>query len=250
MIDLTGKHIFVVGGSRGIGAAAARMAATAGARVSVNYVANTDAARGVVEDINNAGGQAFAYQADAGTEGAMESAMREAVARLGPLHGIVISAGIFEGMPIEEMTAEFWDRVMSINLRGTFLAVRAAVPHLKATGGSIVIYTSTAGQRGSAVFSAYATSKGAQIIFMRSMALELATHKIRVNCVAPAWTETEMATEKIDAFGREAIVRAFPLGRIGLPEDVAGATMYLLSDLACFVTGTTLTVDGGMDMRG
>jgi NAD(P)-dependent dehydrogenase (short-subunit alcohol dehydrogenase family) len=252
MIDLTGRHIFIVGGSRGIGAAAARMAARAGARVSVNFVSNAEAARGVVDEINAAGGLAFAFQADASVDGTIESAMREAVARLGPLHGIVISAGIFEGMPIEEMTAEFWDRTMSINLRGTFLAVRAAVPHLKATGvgGSIVIYTSTAGQRGSAVFSAYATSKGAQIMFMRSMALELAPHKIRVNCIAPAWTETEMATEKIDEFGREAIVGAFPLGRIGQPNDVAGATIFLLSDLACFVTGTTMTVDGGMDMRG
>ena len=252
MIDLTGKHIFIVGGSRGIGAAAARMAAQAGARVSVNYVRSSDAARAVVEGINEAGGQAFALQADAAVEGELDTCMREAVARLGPLHGVVVSAGIFEGLPIEEMTGAFWDRVMSINLRATFLAVRAAVPHLRSTGagGSIVIYTSTAGQRGSAIYSAYATSKGAQIMFMRSMALELAPDKIRVNCIAPAWTETEMATEKIDAIGRESVVRGFPLGRIGLPEDVAGGTLYLLSDLAAFVTGVTLTVDGGMDMRG
>jgi 3-oxoacyl-[acyl-carrier protein] reductase len=252
MIDLTGRHIFVVGGSRGIGAAAARMAAQCGARVSINYVSNADAARAVVKDINDAGGQAFSYQADAVVEGALDSAMRDAVARLGPLNGVIISAGIFEGMPIEEMTGEFWDRVMNVNLRSTFLAVRAAVPHLKSTdaGGSIVIYTSTAGQRGSAVYSAYATSKGAQIMFMRSMALELAPHKIRVNCIAPAWTETEMATEKIDAIGRESVVSGFPLGRIGLPTDVAGATVFLLSELACFITGATLTVDGGMDMRG
>ncbi len=252
MIDLTGRHIFVVGGSRGIGAAAARMAARAGARVSVNYVANAEAALRVVGEIDAAGGQAFAFQADASVEGALDSAMREAVARLGPLHGVVVSAGIFEGLPVEEMTGEFWDRVMNVNLRGTFLAVRAAAPHLRlnGVGGSIVIYTSTAGQRGSSVFSAYATSKGAQIMFMRSMALELAPSKIRVNCVAPAWTETEMATEKIDAIGRDSVVNAFPLGRIGLPDDVAGATVFLLSDLASFVTGITLTVDGGMDMRG
>lgn len=252
MIDLQGRHIFIVGGSRGIGAAAGRMAARAGARVSINYLANGEAARRVVGDIHDGGGQAFSFQADATVEGALESAIREAVARLGPLYGVVISAGIFEGKPIEEMTGEFWDRVMSINLRSTFLAVRAAVPHLRASanGGSIVIYTSTAGQRGSAVYSAYATSKAAQIMFMRSMALELAPDRIRVNCIAPAWTETEMATEKIDAIGRESVVRAFPLGRIGLPDDVAGATTFLLSDLAGFITGVTLTVDGGMDMRG
>ena len=153
---------------------------------------------------------------------------------------------------VEEMTAAFWDRVMAINVRGTFLSVRAAVRPLRSAGqgGSIVIYTSTAGQRGSAVYSAYATSKAAQIVFMRSMALELAPDRIRVNCIAPAWTETDMVTASIEEIGRAKIIRGFPLGRIGLPDDIAGATCFLLSDLASFITATTLTVDGGMDMRG
>ena len=108
------------------------------------------------------------------------------------------------------MTAEFWDRTMAINVRGTFLAVRAAARHLRQAGrgGSIVIYTSTAGQRGSADYSAYATSKGAQILFMRSMAKELAPDKIRVNCIAPAWTETDMAAPSLDALGREDVAAA------------------------------------------
>jgi NAD(P)-dependent dehydrogenase (short-subunit alcohol dehydrogenase family) len=252
MIDLTGKHIFVVGGSRGIGAAAGRMAAQAGAKVSLNYVQNAEAAGRVAAEIKDTGSQVFTVQADASEEEAMKTAMQKAVERLGPLHGLVISAGVFEGLPIEEMTVAFWDRIMAVNLRSTFLAVRSAVPYFRAQGqgGSIVIYTSTAGQRGSSVYSAYATSKGAQILFMRSMAMELAPDKIRVNCIAPAWTETEMATDKIDAIGRESVVNAFPLKRIGLPEDVGGATCFLLSDLAQFITGSTITVDGGMDMRG
>ena len=165
---------------------------------------------------------------------------------------MVVSAGIFEGCPIEDMTSEFWDRTMAINLRGTFLAVRAAARHMReaGNGGSIVIYTSTAGQRGSPEYSAYATSKGAQITFMRSMAKELAPDRIRVNCVAPAWTETDMVAASLDALGREKIAAGFPLGRIGLPDDIAGATVFLLSDLASFITGSTITVDGGMDMRG
>ncbi len=252
MIDLTGKHIFIAGGGRGIGAAAARQAAEAGASVSVNYVQGASAAAKLVAEITAAGGRACAVQADISVDGEVEVAIDEAVSKLGPLNGLVVSAGIFEGSPIEEMTADFWDRTMAINLRGTFLSVRAAVKQMRAAeaGGSIVIYTSTAGQRGSAVYSAYATSKGAQILFMRSMAMELAANRIRVNCIAPAWTETEMVTEKIDAIGRESVVRGFPLGRIGLPEDIAGATCFLLSDLANFITGATLTVDGGMDMRG
>ncbi len=252
MIDLKGQHVFIAGGSRGIGAEAARMAAKAGAAVSVNYQNSTDAASKVVADIEAAGGRAFAVQADVAQDGALDQAIDEAVARLGPLHGLVVSAGVFEGAYLQDMTVEFWDRTMAVNVRGTFLAVRAGARQMRAAGrgGSVVIYTSTAGQRGSAEYSAYATSKGAQILFMRSIAKELAGDKIRVNCVAPAWTETEMAAPSLDAIGRDQVAASFPLGRIGLPADVAGATCFLLSDLAAFVTGTTVTVDGGMDMRG
>jgi len=252
MIDLTGQHIFIAGGSRGIGRATARMAAQAGAAVSVNYVRDSAAAQSVVAEIQTMGGKAAAFQADVAEEGAIEKAVDAAVTELGSLTGIVISAGIFEPSPIEEMTLEFWNRTMSVNLTGTFLAVKAAAKHLRAggSGGSIVIYTSTAGQRGSSVYSAYATSKAAQIMFMRSMALELAPDQIRVNCIAPAWTETDMSREPMAQVGMDKVIAGFPLGRVGQPEDPAGAAIFLLSPLASFVTGCTITVDGGMDMRG
>jgi 3-oxoacyl-[acyl-carrier protein] reductase len=252
VIDLTGKHIFVAGGSRGIGAAAAVMAARAGAAVSINYLQSAVAAEQVVAQIEDFGGRALAVQGDVAVDGDMDRAIDLAAERLGPLSGLVVSAGIFEGKPLLEMSAEFWDRTMAINVRGTFLAVRAAVRHLRLAGqgGSIVIYTSTAGQRGSDVFSAYATSKGAQIMFMRSMAKELAPDRIRVNCIAPAWTDTEMYTTNVPEEDRARVAAGFPLGRVGLPDDVAGATCFLLSDLANFITGSTVTVDGGMDMRG
>jgi NAD(P)-dependent dehydrogenase (short-subunit alcohol dehydrogenase family) len=252
MIDLSGKHVFIAGGSRGIGAAAARLAAGAGAAVSVNYQSSHAHAQALVADIGRDGGRALALPADVAEDGALDRAVDDAVAALGPLWGMIVSAGVFEGAWLQDMTAEFWDRTMAINLRGTFLAVRAAARQMRAAGrgGSVVIYTSTAGQRGSAEYSAYATSKGAQILFMRSMAKELAPDRIRVNCVAPAWTETDMAAPSLDALGRDQVAAGFPLGRIGLPQDVAGATCFLLSDLAAFITGTTVTVDGGMDMRG
>jgi len=252
MIDLKNKHIFIAGGSRGIGAAAAKMAADAGASVTISYVRNSDSAQNVVSTIEKSGSRGYAVKSDIAVDGEMDRAMDGAVDRLGPIHGLVVSAGVFEGKPLLEMTADFWDNTMGVNVRGSFLAVRAAVRHLRPEGhgGSIVLYTSTAGQRGSADYSAYATSKGAQIMFMRSMAKELAPDRIRVNCIAPAWTETDMATPNIDAIGREDVIKGFPLGRIGLPEDVAGATCFLLSDLAAFITGSTITVDGGMDMRG
>ncbi|MCX6367548.1 MAG: SDR family NAD(P)-dependent oxidoreductase [Armatimonadetes bacterium] len=251
MIDLSNQHVFIAGGSRGIGRAAAIMAAKAGAAVSVNYLSNSAAAHATVDAIVAAGGRAAAFQADVAQEGAAERAIDAAVATLGPLTGVVVSAGIFEGASLEEMDLAFWNRTMEINLAGTFLTVKAAVPHLREqNGGSIVIYTSTAGQRGSDIFSAYATSKGAQILFMRSMAKELGVDQIRVNCIAPAWTDTDMAAPSLDALGRESEGKKFVLGRIGQPDDIAGPTVFLLSDLAKFVTGMTLTVDGGMDMRG
>jgi Dehydrogenases with different specificities (related to short-chain alcohol dehydrogenases) len=253
MIDLTGRHVFVAGGSRGIGAGAARLAAKLGARVSLTYIANAAAADAVMADITAAGGEAAAFRADLQDEAQVDAAVDAAAARFGPPHGVVVSAGVFEHMPIETMTLEFWNRTMSINLTGTFLVVRAAARHLRAAGqgGSIVIYTSTAGQSGGGGgSSAYATSKAGQIIFMRCMAKELAPDRIRVNCIAPAWTETDMAAASIERIGREEMARSFPLGRIGQVEDVANATCFLLSDAAEFITGSTVTVDGGIAMRG
>src|SRR5262245_46301703 len=115
MIDLTGKHIFIAGGSRGIGAAAARLAGQAGADVSVNYVRDAEAAQAVVKDIQEMGRRAVRLQADISQEDAAELAVDEAVSQLGPLYGLVVSAGIFEGHPVEQMTMEFWDQMMAVN---------------------------------------------------------------------------------------------------------------------------------------
>lgn len=251
MINLKRKHILVCGGSRGIGAATSKIAASVGAKVSINFLSNILAAKNIVEEIKSKGGIAEAFQADISKDAEAHTLIKKATDQFGDINGIVIAAGIFEGELLENMSGEFWDRVLQVNLKSTFLAVKAAQPSMiKAGGGSIVIYASTAGQRGSDTFSAYATSKAGQIIFMKSMAKELAKYKIRSNCVAPGWTETDMATDKINEFGREQIIKSIPLGRIGLPEDSANAAVYLLSDLAQFITGSTITVDGGFDMRG
>jgi NAD(P)-dependent dehydrogenase (short-subunit alcohol dehydrogenase family) len=252
MIDLKGRTVLIVGGSRGLGRSAALLAAQAGANVALTYRAERAAAEQVAQKAQALGGRALVLQADVDQEAEVAAAVDATVAAFGGLDGLVISAGIFEGQPIAEMTLEFWNRTMRVNLTGTFLAVKAAVPQFRrqGRGGSIVIFTSTAGQRGSDIYSAYATSKGGQIMFMRSMAKELAPDRIRVNCIAPAWTESDMSRGPVDKIGRAKVIADFPLGRIGKPEDVAGATLYLLSDLAQFVTGMTLTVDGGRDMRG
>ena len=252
MIDFTGKHISIVGGSRGIGAETARFAAQLGATVSITYAANAQRAAAVVSDIIKAGGQAKAYQADVTHENSVDAYVDAAITDNGPIEGMVVSAGIFEHAPIETMTTEFWDRTMHTNLRGTMLAVRAGAKAMRAAqrGGSIVIYTSTAGQSGGGGgASAYCVSKAGQIMFARCMAAELGPDGIRVNSLAPAWTETEMAAAHLDRLEREHVAQQFALKRIGQPNDVAQSTCYLLSDAAQFVTGTCHSVDGGMAMR-
>lgn len=253
-IDLSRKHVLVVGGSRGIGASTARTVAEAGARVSLTYRDNADAASDVVRAIGASGGRfVHAIQADVQDEAEIEKAVAEAIALLGPIWGVVVSAGIFEHQPIETMTLDFWNRTLATNLTGTMLTIRAVQKGMRESGvgGSIVIYTSTAGQSGGGGgSSAYCVSKAGQIMLMKCMAHELAPDKIRVNCIAPAWTETDMAAASLDRMGREKVARDFPLGRIGQPQDVADATLFLLSDLSQFITGVTLTVDGGIAMRG
>ncbi len=251
MINLTKRHIFIAGGSRGIGRATALLAAKAGADVTINYVKDETSAQALAGEITALGRQALCVKADLTKPQEVENAFDASVLKLGPIHGLVVSAGIFEGKAIKDMDLAFWDRTIQQNLNTTFLAVKAGARVMRTQkAGSIVIFTSTAGQRGSSVFSAYATSKGAQIMFMRSMAKELAPDRIRVNCVAPGWTETDMSREAMDKEGREGIINSIPLGRIGKPEDPGAAALFLLSDLAQFITGSTITVDGGFDMRG
>ena len=251
MLDLNNKHVLVCGGSRGIGAASVKLAAKAGARVAINYRSNKEAADNLVKEIKDGGGEALSIQGDITIEKDTLKIVENSTTQFGKLDGLVISAGIFEGSKLEEMSTDFWDRTMSVNLKSNFMILKAARDSLISNGGgSVVFIASTAGQRGSDVFSAYATSKGGQIMFMRSMAKELACFKVRSNCVAPGWTETDMSTDTINSLGREDIVASIPLGRIGRPEDPAAAVIFLLSDLAQFITGSTITVDGGFDMRG
>ena len=249
-MDLEGKHVLIIGGSRGIGAGAAICAAEAGATVSLTYRADQAAAESVVAAITATGGKAAAFQADMSQEDDVDAAVAAAAEKFGPPFGVVVSAGIGGAAGLVAGTLEHWNRIINTNLTGTFLVVKAVAPLMRATGGSIVIYSSTAGQSGGGGIAAYATSKAGQIIFMKCMAHELGGDKIRVNCIAPGWTETDMAAASLDAMGRENVAKGFPLGRIGRVKDVADATCFLLSDKAQFITGTTVTVDGGLGMRG
>jgi 3-oxoacyl-[acyl-carrier protein] reductase len=181
-----------------------------------------------------------------------ERLINATVERFGRLDILVCNAGIWEGAAVEEVSEELWNRVIDVNLKGTWTTCRAAVPILKRQGwGRIVIISSTAGQRGEAYVSNYAASKGGQIAFTKSLAVELARHGVTVNAVAPGWVETEMTTEAFtDESFRRSVEATIPLGRIAMPDDVALPVLFLCSEWARHITGEVLNVNGGSVLCG
>lgn len=250
MIDLSGRTVLVTGASRGIGRASALLLARAGARVVVNYRVERHAAERVVQSIEEAGGEAFVVGADVAVREEADMLVEEAAERTGRLDAVVANAGIWKGAPIEEISDGEWSEMLAINLTGVFHVVRAAVPFMKeAREGRIVLISSTAGQRGEAGHAHYAATKGALISFAKSLAVELAPFGITTNCVAPGWVDTDMTAEALSERGG-AICAEIPLRRPGRPEEIAGAVLYLVSDLASYVTGEVLNVNGGSVLAG
>jgi NAD(P)-dependent dehydrogenase (short-subunit alcohol dehydrogenase family) len=199
-----------------------------------------------VQAIIAAGGEAMAVTVDVSDESACERMVADTLARFGRLTTLVNSAGVRPARPNVTPTLADWKRVIDINLTGTFLASNAATPALRASGaGSITSLASIFGLVGGSTGSAYAASKGAIVNFTRQMALELAP-TIRVNCVCPGVIETPMtAGLREDPAWTQRVLQRYPLGRFGLPEEIAAAILYLASDEAAFVTGIALPVDGG-----
>ncbi|HTH63892.1 MAG TPA: SDR family oxidoreductase [Gemmatimonadales bacterium] len=251
MIDLSGRRAFVTGGSRGIGRATALLLARAGASVAIGYATRRDDAEAAVAAIRAAGGQAEAVGGDLGESAAAERVVAQ-VAQ-GGLDLLVVNHGIWPPTPqsVAAMTADQWERTRRANLDSVFFVTRAAIPHLP-DGARIVLVASTAGQRGEAFHADYAATKGAIISFTKSLAVELAP-RITVNCVAPGWVDTEMSAVPYGADGgegRRAIERTIPLGRVATPDEIAGPIVFLCSDLARFLTGEILNVNGGSVLCG
>lgn len=251
-LSLRGRVALVTGGSRGIGRAAVRRLAELGASVVVNYARDERAALETVREAEGLGVKALAVAADVSKVKEAERLVRATLEEFGRLDILVCNAGVWEGAPVEEISEELWDRVLEINLKGTWTICRAAVPTMKRQGsGHIVIVSSTAGQRGEANVSNYAASKGGQISFTKSLATELAAHGITVNAVAPGWVDTEMNTEVFaDENYRKAIEKSIPLGRIASADDVARPIVFLCTDWARHITGEVLNVNGGSVLCG
>jgi len=251
VIDLSGRRAFVTGGSRGIGRATALLLARAGASVAIGYATRRDDADATVAEIRAAGGQAEAVGGDLGDQSAAERVVAQAAQR--GLDLLVVNHGIWPPTPqaVAAMTAEQWERTRRANLDSVFYVTRAAIPRLP-DGGRIVLVASTAGQRGEAFHADYAATKGAVISFTKSLAVELAP-RLTVNCVAPGWVDTEMSAVPYGADGgegRRAIERTIPMGRVATPEEIAGPIVFLCSDLARFLTGEILNVNGGSVLCG
>jgi 3-oxoacyl-[acyl-carrier protein] reductase len=251
-MDLAGRTALVTGGSRGIGRACCLLLARAGARVAVNYRAAEAEARETAAAVERAGGEAITLRADVGDPGQAARLVQDAARRWGRLDVVVNNAAVWTDGPIETISDEVLEETVRINLLGCFHVTRAAVPHLRRSpaGGRIIFIASTAGQRGEAGHSHYAATKGALISLTKSLAPELAPDRILVNCVAPGWVDTEMNLRPFAGEGRAAIEATIPLRRVGTPEEIGGAVVFLASDLATFITGEVLNVNGGAVLCG
>jgi NAD(P)-dependent dehydrogenase (short-subunit alcohol dehydrogenase family) len=246
------KVVVVTGAGSGIGKATALAFGREGAKV-VAVDIDIASAQATAEQIKGAGGQAESLQADVSVSGDVERMVTTTVERLGALDVLVNNAGVFFQLPVVQVPEEQWDWLMSINLRGVYLGCKHAVPQMIRQGkGAIVNTASIAGLRGFAGYGTYGAAKGGVVQLTKALAVEIARAGVRVNCVCPGIIETAMLDQGVAQLGldRTAFVQlagaAHPIGRIGRPEEVAAAILFLASDDASFITGVALSVDGGL----
>jgi 3-oxoacyl-[acyl-carrier protein] reductase len=244
---LKGKVAVVTGASKGIGAAIARHLASEGAAVVVNYSTSKDGADKVVADITRRDGKAVAVQADVAKEGDVRRLFAEAKKSFGRVDILVNNAGIYEFAPLENVTAEHFHKQFNLNVLGLLQATREAVQQFGPAGGSIINISSVVATAGFPQAAVYSGTKGAVDSLTRSLAKELGPKKVRVNSINPGMVETEgvHALGIPDSDLRRQYEAQAPLGRIGQPEDVAPAVVFLASDDAGWVTGETWHVAGG-----
>jgi glucose 1-dehydrogenase len=255
---LVGQPALVTGANSGIGMATALGLAKAGADVVVNYVTGPEAAEEVAHQIEALGRRAIAVRADVSKEDEVIAMFAKAINHFGTLHISVSNAGLQRDSPFEQMTLEQWNTVIGINLTGQFLCTREAarefqkrgvVPGLSVAAGKIICMSSVHQEIPWAGHANYAASKGGVMLLMKSIAQELAPHRIRVNSVAPGAIRTPINTSAWNTPEAYAdLMQLVPYKRIGEPDDIARACAWLASDAADYVTGATLFVDGGMTL--
>ena len=255
---LEGQRAIVTGANSGIGEGVAKALAEAGARVVVNYVAGPDRAEQVVDEIRRAGGEAVPVRADVSREDQVEAMFAQTIAAWGSVDIVVNNAGLQRDAPLHQMSLKDWQFVLDVNLTGQFLCARAAVreflrrgvvPELSAAAGKIICMSSVHDVIPWAGHANYAASKGGVSMLMKTMAQELAMHKIRVNAVSPGAIKTPINTDAwATPEAERKLLKLIPYYRVGETHDIARAVVWLASDLSDYVNGTTLYVDGGMTL--
>lgn len=244
--DLKGLVCLVTGGSRGIGAAIVRALAAEGAKIAVNYLTSEKEAFQLVGDLTKEGISALAVRADVGSESDVEAMFAQIEAELGNVDILVNNAGISLRALLQETNEAQWQRVMDTNLKGAFLCCRRALPcMIRKRCGRIVNIASIWGITGASFESIYAASKGGLIILSKSLASEVGPSGITVNAIAPGPIATDMLAGEIDANDKAELVEEIPVGRLGYPDEVASACLFLLSSDASYVNGQVLSIDGG-----
>lgn len=255
---LKGQKALVTGGSSGIGKAVAIELGRAGADVVVNYVRGEDQAREVVAEIEKSGSRAFAHQADVSQEDQVSAMFEKMKAELGTIDILINNAGLQQDAPIDEMTLKQWNLVINVNLTGQFLCAREAVrefkrrgvvPEVSCAAGKIICMSSVHEVIPWAGHVNYAASKGGVMLMMKSIAQEVAPYRIRINSIAPGAIRTPINTDAWQTpEAYEALMTLVPYRRIGEPEDIGRAAVWMASDHADYVNGTSLFVDGGMTL--
>jgi 3-oxoacyl-[acyl-carrier protein] reductase len=245
---LQGKIALVTGASRGIGRAIALELARQGAKVAVNYAGSEAKANEVVTEILEMGGEAFAIQADVSKAEAVEHMVKEVLDRFGRIDILVNNAGVTRDNLIMRMKEEEWDEVININLKGVFNCTKAVTrPMMKQRYGRIINIASIVGVSGNPGQANYVAAKAGVIGLTKTTAKELASRNITVNAIAPGFITTDM-TDKLTEEVRGEMLKQIPLARFGEPKDIAGVVAFLASDIASYITGQTIHVDGGMVM--
>jgi 3-oxoacyl-[acyl-carrier protein] reductase len=251
MINLKSKVALITGGSRGIGAACVKLFAESGADVAFTYQSNKKAADKIASDCSNYS-KIRAYKCDLNNSEEIEKTVKNIYSEFEKIDILVNNAGIWKYGQADNMSLQDWEETIRINLTGTFLFTRAVIPSMKKNKfGRIINITSTAGQRGEANHSHYASSKGGVISFTKSLATELGPFNITTNSIAPGWVYTDMTSGELsDKKYLSEIERDIPLQRVAAPEDIAGPVLFLASDLAKHINGEILNVNGGSILCG
>ncbi|MEH2457983.1 SDR family NAD(P)-dependent oxidoreductase [Nostoc sp.] len=248
MAKLDGKIAVVTGASKGIGASIAKHLAAEGASVVVNYASSQEGANRVVDEIINTGGQAIAVQANVAKKAEIEHLFAETQQAFGKLDILVNNAGIYEFSPLQDITEEHFHKQFDLNVLGLILTSQQAVKHFGSAGGSIINISSLVSTLAPANGSVYSATKAAVDAITKSLAKELGSRNIRVNSINPGMVETEGTDTAgiTESEGRKQTEAQTPLGRIGQPQDIAPAVVFLASSDSGWITGETLYITGGL----